>query len=107
MRFSARSKVGTLLSLITIVTLIGAFAVTIISRGSPTHASSASTFQAAQAPGYAVRNIQVPSSSAGVSNLVSHSPAIHAATLTVRHTPSSLLSVQLGHRSLYQVANRA
>jgi len=75
MRFSARSKVGTLLSLITIVTLIGAFAVTIISRGSTTHASSASTFQAAQAPGYAVRNIQVPSSSAGVSNLVSHSPA--------------------------------
>jgi hypothetical protein len=71
MRFSTRSKVGTLLSLITIVTLIGAFAVTIISRGSTTHASSASTIQASQVPAFAVRSIQVPSSTAGTSNLVS------------------------------------
>jgi hypothetical protein len=72
MRFSSRSKVGTLLSLITIVTLISAFAVTIISRGSPTHAIGApKVVQASQAPAFAVRNVQVPSSSTGTSNLVS------------------------------------
>jgi hypothetical protein len=45
MRFSARSKVGILLALLTISTLIGAFMVTALSRGAPVSArSSGQTF---------------------------------------------------------------
>src|SRR5712691_3388832 len=40
MRFSARSKVGILLSLVTIVTILGAFMVTVVSRGQPSHAAA-------------------------------------------------------------------
>src|SRR5579859_5846490 len=42
MRFSPRSKVGILLSAITILTLVGAFMVTLVSHGAATHAATSS-----------------------------------------------------------------
>jgi hypothetical protein len=88
---------GTLLSLITIVTLIGAFAVTIISHGSPTLASSASISQASQTAAFAVRNIQVPSSSTGSTNLVSSKSA--------KNLPARDMGARtLGHLSSYASA---
>lgn len=75
MRFSTRSKVGILLSLVTIIALLSTLMVTILSRGAATHASSASTSQASQVQAFAVRSIKVPSSTTGTSNLVSPSSA--------------------------------
>lgn len=90
MRFSARSKVGTLLSLVTIVTLIGAFAVTIISRGSATHASSASTFPSLQGHAIKAGSIKPPSSIA-----VSHNAM-------TRSSEENLRKINAGLRTLGQ-----
>ena len=89
MRFSARSKVGVLLSLVTILTLVSAFAVTIISRGSATHASTAAgTPQVSQARTFTTRSIRVPSSIAGSHNSVSPSSAKNLPTRDMGvHTP--------------------
>ena len=46
MHFSRRSKVGILLSAITILTLVSAFMVTLASHGAPTHAASAASTSA-------------------------------------------------------------
>src|ERR1051326_457437 len=43
MRFSPRSKVGILLSAITILTLVGAFMVTLVAHGANTHAATSSS----------------------------------------------------------------
>lgn len=73
MRFSARSKVGVLLSLVTILTLVSAFAVTIVSRGSATHASTGNTPQVSQLQTFTTHSMTVPSSIAGTRNSVSSS----------------------------------
>src|SRR5581483_12091770 len=43
MRFSRRSKVGVLLSAVTMLTLVSAFMVTLVTHGATTHAASSST----------------------------------------------------------------
>lgn len=75
MRFSARSKVGTLLSLVTIIALISTFIVTTLSRESATHASSASTFQGINVQAVNAGIIKVPSSIVGSRNSISRSSA--------------------------------
>ena len=73
MRFSARSKVGVLLSLVTILTLVSAFAVTIVSRGSATHASSSNTSgQFLTLPGHSINALGFTS---GSGKSLSSSPA--------------------------------
>ena len=46
MRFSRRSKVGILLSAITILTLLGAFMVTLVAHGATTHAATSASISA-------------------------------------------------------------
>jgi hypothetical protein len=73
MRFSARSKVGVLLSLVTILTLVSAFAVAIVSRGSATHASTGNTPQVSQLQTFTTRSITAPGST-GIRNPATLSP---------------------------------
>ena len=68
MRFSTRSKVGILLSLVTIIALLSTLMATILSRGSATHASSASAFQSSTGLAVKAGSFTAPNSIAKTQN---------------------------------------
>ncbi|HEU0003973.1 MAG TPA: hypothetical protein VFQ36_23915, partial [Ktedonobacteraceae bacterium] len=74
MRFSPRSKVGILLSAITILTLVGAFMVTLVAHGATTHAASSSTSASYNATSIKGKQVLTSSTLAGGSTRTSRVP---------------------------------
>jgi hypothetical protein len=95
MRFSNRSKMGVLLSLVTIIALLSTLMVTIISRGAATHASSASTFQSSTGQAVKAGSIKPPSSIAGSHNAMT------------RSSEKNLRKINVGLRTLGQSSHNS
>src|SRR2546427_9637640 len=93
MRFSTRSKVGILLSLVTIIALLSTLMVTIISHGSPTRASSASTFQSSPGQAVKINSFKAPNAIAKPHNTMSQNlPKRNIGLRTLGHIDQSSLN---------------